>query len=229
LADRDSVQVENFDGGNSQSSGIDFSAGDSTYASSPLNDPSGGTASDKFLTRYTNIALNRDQFQRINATFKDFNDPPEVRFIENSIRVVQKAQTLDSLSLVEFFHPLQDFSDYEQQTFVINPRTTVNIDPGGFDTTNGNVSMIFCRAYYLPEATSDQKVLFWEYEGGPRNTMGQIMVLTGGVKNGSSGNGWSVNPFPEYSHTQPPLINLGGLSFTNPNDINVKLSIILAS
>ena len=216
----------NFDGGDSGGGGIDFPGGNSTYAQSPLQgSPTGGL----FITKYTNIAQTQAQFPRVNATFRDFNIQPALRFSEEKIKVTQRAETLDFLNLVSFFHPIQSFSEFQKQTFVINPRSTINLDPFSFTTTNGEVSLIMARAYYLPEATPESMLLFWDYQGNDRNVMGQIMVLSGSVKNSSAWEGWDLNPFTDVNHTDPANISLGGLSFTNPTDLNVKLSILVSS
>jgi len=225
LADQDIASIPDYDGGTSSGGGSDFSGGSSFYPSSPIQGASGGT----FTTRYKNVALTRDQFALINATFRDFNDPSELRFIGDSLRVTKKADTLDFLNLAEFFHPLQDFSDYQKQTFVISPRTTVNLDPAGFPNTNGEVSMIIARDYYLPESDKDQRIIFWEYEGSGRNPMGQFMVLTGAVKNGYSWQGWDLNPFSTVDNSDPANISMGGIFFTNPGDMDVKITIITAN
>jgi hypothetical protein len=222
LADQDPAQIPNFDGGTSVGTGNDFTGGDSTYPFAPI-----GQTGGEFLTNYTNVAKTKADFPRINATFRDFNEPAKVRFIDQSLKVTQQADTLDFLNLVEFFHPLQSFSEYEKQTFVIAPTTSVNFDSSSFSTTNGEVSMIIARAYYLPEST--QRNLFWDYKGAERNLMGQFMVLTGAVKEGYPWNGWDLDPFSTYGHTGPANIAEGGLTFTNPTDMNVKLTIIVAS
>ena len=61
--------------------------------------------------------------------------------------------------------------------------------------------MLIARAYYLPETPDDQKVLFWDYKANERNIMGEIMVLTGAVKNGAQWRGWDVDHFSTYGHT----------------------------
>jgi hypothetical protein len=222
LADQDPSQISNFDGGTASGAGDDFSGGSSTYPASPI-----GQTGGEFLTNYTNVAKTRADFQRINATFRDFDEPAKLRFIDQSLKVTQQADTLDFLNLTEFFHPLQSFSEYEKQTFVIAPATSANFDSSSFSSTNGEVSMIIARAYYLPEAT--ERNLFWDYKGAERNLMGQFMVLTGAVKNGYSWNGWDLDPFSTYGHTGNANIAEGGLTFTNPTNMNVKLTIIAAS
>lgn len=215
----------NFDGGSSTGVGTSsFYGGSSGYPLNPLDGATGG-----FYTLYTNIAQTKADLPRIDATFRDFNDPSELKFIKESFRVVQQADTLDFLNLVDFFHPLQSFSDFQKQTFVIGPENSVNIDPSSFDSTNGEVSMIMARAYYLPEAEEDEKVLFWDYKGQTRNIMSQFMVLSGAIKNGYSWKGWDLDPFSTYGHTGPANLGNGGLLFTNPTPNNVKLTIITAN
>jgi hypothetical protein len=224
LAENDTYQPGDYDGGDSLASGTDLSGGSSAYALSPV----GATGND-FFTRYTNVAKLKDQLVLIHETFRRFNTQPSLEFIGDSVVVSRKAEVLDSLSLSDFFHPLLDFSEYQKQTFVINPRTSVNIDNSSFQTTNGEVSMIIAKAEYLPEAKDGDRILFWDYTGSDRNPMGQIMVLTGAVKNGSTWHGWDVNPFSSYGNTGPADTSNSGLSFTNPTELNVKLTIIIAS
>jgi len=215
----------NFDGGTAFSSGSDsLPAGSAGY---PL-DPMAG-ASSGFDTVYTNIAITRDTLPRIDATFREFNEKPELKFIKESFVVTQKANTLDYLDVASFFHPLQEFSDFQKQTFEIGPQNSVNIDTGGFEGTSGEASMIVARAYYLPEANSDEKLLFWDYKNGGRNTMGKIMILTGAIKEGTNWKGWDLDPFSTYGHTGPANVGEGGISFTNPTNKVVKLTIITAN
>ena len=89
--------------------------------------------------------------------------------------------------------------------------------------------MLIARAHYLPETTEDQKVLFWDYKANERNIMGEIMVLTGAIKNGSQCKGWDVDPFSTYGHTGNDNSYNGGFIFTNPTDYNVKLIVIAAN
>jgi hypothetical protein len=225
VADQD-VSSFNFDGGSASNTSFNqtVAGGSAGFALSPTE---GGTAA--FVTQYTNIALTKEQFPRINATFKDFNDQPEVRFIKESFRVVQKADTLDTVNLADFFHPLQNFSDFQKQTFNIGPHNSANLDPSSFDSTLGEVSFIIARANYLPEAGVNERILFWDYKNTGRNTMGQFMVLTGAVKNGLSWKGWNVDPFSTYDHNGPANITAGGFTFTNPTQWTVKLTIITAN
>jgi hypothetical protein len=215
----------NFDGGSALSSGPDsLSAGSAGYALNPMAGATGG-----FDTVYTNIAITRANLPRIDATFKEFNEKPELKFIKESFVVTQKANTLDYLNVADFFHPLQSFSDFQKQTFEIGPQNSVNIDTGGLEGTSGEASMIVARAYYLPEADSDERLLFWDYKNGGRNTMGKLMILTGAVKAGTNWRGWDMDPFSTYGHTGPADVGAGGISFTNPTNRVVKLTIITAN
>ena len=55
------------------------------------------------------------------------------------------------------------------------------------------------------------------------------MILSGSIKNGSAWHGWDIDPFSDYSHSTPPDINEGGISFTNPTEKTVKLTILTAN
>ena len=224
MADQD-IASYNFDGGSAFSDGGNQIAGGS--AGYPLNPMSGTTGG--FDTLYTNLAINRDSLLRIEATFREFNEKPELRFVKESLVVTQKADTLDYLDIASFFHPLQDFSDFQKQTFTIGPLNSVNIDPGSFEGTLGEASMIVARAYYLPESKADERILFWDYKGNSRNIMGKFMVLTGAIKKDLHWNGWDLDPFSTYGHTGPANIGNGGLSFSNPTSKTVKLTIITAN
>jgi len=220
------VPAYNFDGGSASNTSFPqtVAGGSSGFALSPMEGSSGG-----FVTQYTNIALNKSYLPRIDATFRDFNDQPELRFIKESFRVVRKADTLDTLNVAEFFHPLQNFSDFQKQTFTIGPNNSINLDPSSFESTLGEVSLIMARAYYLPEANPNQKVLFWDYKNTGRNTMGDFMILTGAVKNGSEWKGWNVDPFQTLGHTGPADMTRGGFIFSNPTQLTVKLTILTAN
>jgi hypothetical protein len=224
VADQD-IASYNFDGGSAFSDGGNQIAGGS--AGYPLNPMSGTTGG--FATLYTNLAINRDSLLRIEATFREFNEKPELRFVKESLVVTQKADTLDYLDIASFFHPLQDFSDFQKQTFTIGPLNSVNIDPGSFEGTLGEASMIVARAYYLPESKADERILFWDYKGNSRNIMGKFMVLTGAIKKDLHWKGWDLDPFSTYGHTGPANIGNGGLSFSNPTSKTVKLTIITAN
>ena len=218
-------EILNIDGGSSLSSGDEISGGDSQY---PLS-PQGPGSTGGFLTNYTNIALISKDLKRINATFRRFNDQPKVKFIKEYYSVVRKEETMDKISLAEFFHPLQSFSEYQKQTVIIDPLTTINLDPSSFYSTEGEVSLLVVKAEYLPEAEANEKIIFWDYGDTPRKIMGSIMILSGAIKNGASWHGWDIDPFSDYSHSTPPDINEGGISFTNPTQKTVKLIILTAN
>ncbi len=216
-----------FDGGSALSVGTNnFPGGSAGFALDPME---GTTGPQTFVTTYTNIAQKKADLTRVNATFRDFNDQPEIKFIKESFDVIQQADTLDYLDVASFFHPLQSFSDFQKQTFIIGPRNSVNLDPSGFEGTSGEASMLMARAYYLPETEEDEKILFWDYKGMGRNVMGQFMVLTGAIKEDSHWKGWDLDPFSTYGHTGPADSAQGGFIFTNPTERNVKLTIITAN
>ena len=224
MADQD-ITSYNFDGGSALTESGDFLTGSSAgYPLNPMEGASGG-----FDTLYTNIALSRDTLPRVEATFREFNEKPELKFVKESFVVTQKADTLDYLDVAYFFHPLQNFSDFQKQTFTIGSLNSVNIDPGSFEGTLGEASMIIARAYYLPESNTDERVLFWDYKGSTRNLMGKIMILTGAIKKDLHWKGWDLDPFSTYGQTGPADISNGGLSFTNPTSKTVKLTIITAN
>jgi hypothetical protein len=190
VADQD-ITDYNFDGGSALSSGGDeLAGGPAGYALNPMQGASGG-----FDTVYTNIAVTRETLPRIEATFTEFNEKPELRFIKESFVVTQKAATVDYLDVANFFHPLQNFSDFQKQTFTIGSLNSVNIDPGSFEGTLGEASMIVAMAYYLPEAKADEKMIFWDYKGETRNVMGKFMILTGAIKEDAHWKGWDLDPF----------------------------------
>ena len=217
--------ILNIDGGNASGQGSEISGGNSEY---PLN-PQGQGSTGGFFTKYTNIALISKDLKRINATFRRFNDQPKVKFIKEYYSVIRKEETMDKISLSDFFHPIQSFSDYQKQTIVIDPLTTINLDPSAFYSTEGEVSLIVAKAEYLPEADNNERMLFWDYGNTPRKIMGSIMILSGSIKNGSAWHGWDVDPFSDYSHSTPADINEGGISFTNPTEKTVKLTILTAN
>lgn len=217
--------ILNIDGGDSTNGGTELIGGNSEYALSPQS--SGSTGG--FLTNYTNVALLSKDLKRINATFKRFNDSPKVKFVKEYYSIIRKEETMDKISLSDFFHPLQSFSEYQKQTIVIDPLTTINLDPSSFSASEGEVSLIVVKAEYLPETDSNEKMIFWDYGNTPRKIMGSIMILSGSIKNGYSWHGWDVDPFSNYQHSQPPNINNGGISFTNPTGKQVKLTILTAN
>ena len=219
--------VNNYVGGDStQSQGTQIFGGDSEYVLSPLgaSGPTGG-----FVTTYMNIALTRPQFRSIEATFQRFNNPTQLKFIRESLRVTQGAETYDSLDLKYFFHPLQAFSNYQKQTIVIYPETSFTLDPGSFTSTNGEISFLIAKAEYLPESEENEQVLFWDYRANNRNIMGKILILTGAIKKDASWKGWDIDPYPDYDHNDNPNSANGGFIFTNPTTKAVKLTIITAN
>jgi hypothetical protein len=218
-------EILNIDGGNSSGQGSEINGGNSQYPLSPQ--PSGATGG--FVTAYANIALQKKDLKRIDATFKRFNDQSKVKFIKEYYSVIRKEETMDKVSLAEFFHPLQSFSEYQKQTVVIDPLTTINLDPSSFYSTEGEVSLLVVKAEYLPEADPNEKMIFWDYGNTPRKIMGSIMILSGSIKNGSIWHGWDIDPFSDYAHTANPDINDGGISFTNPTEKTVKLIILTAN
>jgi hypothetical protein len=219
-----------FDGGSSNPTGniVDLPGGSSKYQLLANPAGTGGTA-NAFLTEYTNLAKIRPDLERVEATFKRFNEPPTIQFVKESFEVISHIETLDFLNLANFFHPIQNFSDFQKQTFVIGPESSVNIDPGDFSTTRDEISMLFARAFYLPETSPPEQILFWDYKANNRNVMGQFMVLTGAVKNGLSWYGWDVNPYPSWQYPIPANGASGGFTFTNPTPYAVKLSILISS
>ena len=219
------IQANDFDGGSSNTGNDSFFVGGSAgFALDPLSGTTGG-----FEIEYINIAQKSEDLERIQATFKRFNDPTELRFIKESFDVVKQDKTLDILNVVDFFHPLQSFSDYQKQTMVLAPRTSANLDPSSFTNTNGEVSMIIARAHYLPETPQESKVLFWDYKASERNLMGELLILTGAIKEGYNWRGWDVDPFSTYGHTGDANSALGGFIFTNPTDYDVNLIVITAN
>lgn len=224
MSENNTYQAENFDGGNVGNGGNEIFGGSSSYPLSPV-----GPTGNEFFTKYTNVAKNLKQLDVVDATFKRFNTPPVLSFSGDSILINRKTENLETFNISEFFHPILNFSEYQRQTFVINPRTTINIDNSSFESTNGEVSMIAVRAYYLPETYEGDRVIFWDYKGSERYPLKNFMILTGAVKDGQSWNGWDVNPFSNYGNTGPAQISNGGFNFTNPTNFNVKLSIIISS
>jgi hypothetical protein len=214
--------ILNIDGGSSSNNGSEVLGGNSQYPLAPQ--ASGSTGG--FLTNYTNVAKVKNDLKRINATFTRFNDQPKVKFIKEYYSVIRKDETMDKVSLSEFFHPLQSFSEYQKQTIVIDPLTSINLDPSSFSSTEGEISLLVVKAEYLPDAEDTEKMIFWDYGNTPRKIMGSIMILSGAIKNGSTWHGWDVNPFDTYNHTDQPDINNGGITFTNPTSKTVKLTVL---
>ena len=217
----------NYLGGDSlPSDGAQIFGGDSQFTLNPMG-TTGATGG--FVTTYKNIALSRPQFRSIEATFQRFNNPTQLKFIRESLRVINGAETYDSLDLKYFFHPLQSFSNYQKQTIVIYPETSFTLDSGSFTSTNGEISFLIAKAEYLPEAEDNEHILFWDYRANNRNIMGKILILTGAIKRGSSWKGWDVDPYPDYDHQDNPNSADGGFIFTNPTTKSVRLTIITAN
>jgi hypothetical protein len=214
----------NYDGGSS--SGGTYNQTVQGGSNNPVFTPGVCT----FTVRYSNVALTREQLPVIDWTFKYKNQPAVFRYFKSSFNVCLQSNVMDTLNLTSFFHPFLSFSSYQKQTFVIDPDTTIDIDTSNFAQTLNEVSFILARAYYLPTQQGSARVLFWDYGGVRRYPMGEIMVLTGAVKEGSNWRGWDISPFANYGHTGPVSNpSLGGISFTNPTTSPVKLVVITAN
>ena len=163
---------DNYDGGNASNDQTLLVVADGD-ASQIL--PPGGSAD--FLVDYAIIAINKTALRRVNLTFADFNDPHNVRFYNTALNVAWQKETEQTLNLVDFFHPLQSFSNYQRQTFNIAALSSINFDIGNFDTTFGEVSLLMVQAEYLPHLTAaEDNVISWNYKNSPRYTMGQFMT-----------------------------------------------------
>ena len=215
---------QNYDGGNSLTTSFSGDVGGGNY--SQVTTPGACT----FTARYKNVALTRDQLPLIDWTFRYKNQPAVGRFFKSSFNVCLQSDVTETINLSSFFHPFQSFSSYQKQTFVIDPQNTIDIDSGNFANTGNEVSFIFARAYYLPTATESEKVLFWDYSGSERYPMGQIMCLSGAIKFGTPWRGWDINPFVNLGHTGPSAnLSIGGISFSNPTGLPVKIVVITAN
>ena len=215
---------QNYDGGNSLTSGFSGDVGGGNY--SQVTSPGACT----FETRYKNVALTRDQLPLIDWTFKYKNQPAVGRFFKSAFNVCLQSNVTETINLSSFFHPFQSFSSYQKQTFVIDPQNTIDLDSGNFVNSANQVSFIFARAYYLPTAGEGEKILFWDYSGSERYPMGQVMCLTGAIKNGSAWRGWDINPYINTGHTGPSAnLSIGGISFSNPTSLPVKIVVITAN
>lgn len=212
---------------------LDFYGGNASYAPTSENSFFGeGTATpgttsgyyEGWTTQYTLLATTPGALRRVGLTFADFNDPREVRFFNGSMNVVWQAETEMKLSLTDFFHPLQRFSSYQLQSFVIAPFTSIYMDPGDFEQTYGEVSLLMAKADYYADATEEQNFLYWQYGGDERYVMNEFMVLTGAVKNGSSWKGWSTEQYEG-----PTGGVTGGFTFSNPTEYKVKLTVLAAN
>lgn len=210
----------NYDGGSSMdSSAIVISGSNSDYVMTP------GGSSD-FKIDYTLIAKDKSGLRSLGLTLRDYNDPREVRFYNTAINVAWQDVTEESVDLRYFFHPLQEFSSYLTQTFSIAPLTSFNLDYGSFELTNGEVSLLMTQAEYMPQATDDERILYWNYKGSPRYVMGDFMTLSGAVKEGTIWRGWEIDPFVEPLNA---FVNQGGIVFTNPSNYTVKIKTLIAN
>lgn len=215
---------------------LNFYGGDAAYSPTAQDATFGqGTATpgttsgyyEGWTTQYTLLARTPGSFRRVGLTFANFNDPREVKFFNTSMNVVWQAETELKLGLADFFHPLQFFSSYQSQTFVIGPFTSVYMDPGDFEQTLGEVSLLVAKAEYYADATEEQNFLYWQYGGEERYTMNEFMVLTGAIKNGSSWKGWSTEQYPVEEG--PSGGSTGGFTFSNPTEYNVKLTVLVSN
>jgi hypothetical protein len=181
-----------------------------------------------FDTRYTLVALNEAGLNRVNLTFSDFNDPHYVSFYNTSMNVSWQSETLAKLNLSDFFYPVQSFSGYQMQTFIMSPNTSMNLDQGDFDTTLGEVGLLVARAEFYADATENQRMLYWQYGGTDRYIMADFMMLTGQVKDGLVWKGWqtSNDVSEEVGYTGAAT---GGFIFSNPTEYQVKLMVLTAS
>lgn len=216
--------LEIFGGGSSAGgtgSGTPFGYGDSNSALTTGQ-------SGPFDTRYTLIANTPGSLKRVNLTFSNYNDPHEVRIFQSSMNVTYQADIEEKLDLAEYFHPLQSFSGYQKQTFVISPDSSINLDPGDYDTTLGEVSLLLARAKYYADAEENQRLLYWHYNSGLRYVMSDMMMLTGQVKPDASWKGWQTLPDidDQVGYTGAAT---GGFVFSNPTEYPVKLTILTAS
>jgi len=187
------------------------------YATGPIPP---GASGDLFETEYTIIAKSKKDIPRVQLTFCDYNEPRRIRFFHDSFNVVWKKYVEESINLGDFFHPIQSFSGFQNQTFAIKPESCFYFDPGYFEETNDRIGFLFGYAEYLPEAPDNQRSLYWSYgpSGADDNdfqnyVMGDFLCLSGAIKEGATGNAW----------------NSKGFYFTNPNENVVRLKIITAN
>ena len=196
--------------------------GSDQYALAP-----GASASTDIV--YRNVALNREQIKIVGLTLQDYNDPREFKFFNTSFNISYQAQTEERVDVTSFFHPLQSFSSWQKQTVVLSPLSSINLDPGDFDNTKGEISFMLVKPIYNPQAAEDEKICFWNYKGTQRFLIGSILVLSGAIKDGYKWKGWSVSPFPDELQEGDPDASLGGFIFSNPTNKSVKLIILTAT
>jgi hypothetical protein len=178
---------------------------------------------------YRNVAQNRDQIKIVGLTFRDYNDPREFKFFNTAWNISYQAQTEETVDVSSFFHPIQSFSSWQKQTVVLAPLSSINLDPGDFDNTKGEISFMLVKPIYNPAANEEERVCFWNYKGTHRFLIGSILILSGSIKDGYKWKGWSVSPFPDDLQSGDPDPSLGGFIFSNPTDLSVKLIILTAS
>jgi len=229
MADYPQIQQEsnnlNYDGGGS-TGGTYTQTVQGGSNSAPVFTPGACT----FTAKYTNVARTREKLALIDWTFKYKNQPAVFRYFKSAFNVCLQSNVMDTLSLASFFHPFLSFSSYQKQTFVIDPDTSIDVDTGNFANTLNEVSFILARAYYLPTQKGAARVLFWDYDGNTRYPMGEMMVLTGAVKDDQYWKGWNISSFSNVGHTGPVSNpSLGGITFTNPTESPVKLVVITAN
>lgn len=186
------------------------------YATGPIPP---GASGDEFKTKYTIFAKDKEGLERLQLTLCDFNEPRKIRFFLGGFRVVWKKYVKETLDLKDFFHPLQDFSGYQKQTFVIKPESYFHLDPGYFESTKGQIGFLIAFAEYLPE-TKEDDYIYWSYNYNTKDNpdmehyiMQNFLILSGAINNGQIGNAW----------------NSSGIYFTNPGENPVKLKIIIAN
>jgi hypothetical protein len=179
--------------------------------------------------RYRNVATTRDQIKLVGLTLRDYNDPREFKFFNTSFNISYQAQTEETVDVTNFFHPFQSFSSWQKQTVVLSPLSSINLDPGDFDNTKGEISFMLVKPIYSPESSLDERVCFWNYKGTQRFLIGSILVLSGAIKDGYKWKGWSVSPFPDELQEGDPDPSLGGFIFSNPTNKSVKLIILTAT
>lgn len=179
--------------------------------------------------RYRNVATIREQIKIVGLTLQDYNDPREIRFYNTAFNIAYQAQTEEKVDVTNFFHPLQNFSSWQKQTVILSPLSSINLDPGDYENTKGEISFMLVKPVYSPEATLEEQVCFWNYKQSQRFLIGPLLVLSGAIKNGYNWKGWSVSPFPDELQTGSPDPTLGGFIFSNPTNKTVKLIILTAS
>jgi hypothetical protein len=199
-----------------------YSGGSDAYGLTP-------GASASLGIRYRNVATIRDQIKIVGLTLRDYNDPREIKFFNTGFNVKYQSAVEERIDVTDFFHPLQNFSSWQKQTVLLSPLSSINLDPGDFENTNGEISFLMVKPVYSPEASVEERVCFWNYKSSKRFLIGPLLVLTGAVKDGYNWKGWSTNPFPSELQSGQPNPALGGFIFSNPTNKSIKLIILTAS